>query len=712
MKLQSNTLGVFCVLLCSALLLNCGNGGSNSTHSTLNQIVVTPASKSIPKGTSLSLTATGMYSDGSERNLTAVVAWVISSPAVAKMNAQGSLSALAVGTTQVSAAFEEFTGSASITVGEAALTSISIGVPEASLPEGESEALTATGTYTDGSTQNLTAMVTWQAGPTNVATVSTQGSLKGLNTGAAQVSAAYQSVTGNAAITVASPALLGITVAAPRATLPSGESESLTATGTFSNGSTQNLTGMVTWLAGPSNVASVNAQGNLKGLNTGVAQISAAYQNVTGNAAVNIGSAALVGIAVSAPRSSLPLGESEALTATGSFSDGTTQDLTGVVTWQVGPTSVGSINAQGNLSARGQGVAQISASYQSLNGTAAVTVAAPALLQISVTPSSASLPLGESQSLVATGSFSDGSTQNLTAVASWSSSLPSVATLASAGSVTAKAQGSAIISAAVGPVNGAASLTVTAPVIVGVSITPAQSSLFIGSTTQLLATASYSDGSSQNVSSTATWISEEPSIVGASSGGNVTAVQVGSATVQAADGGFTGSATLTVTPMVLISYFTRVNSVNSKVDGTLYIVDPGLTQTDMCAMIYLFDQNQEMNECCGCEISDNGLLTISLLKNLTAAPLTGRLPNAGDIEIIPANLGPGGTCNAGSPVPNSTLAAWETNVQGAKGSYQLTETPATVDVLTSTEEQVLANECSMIQNLGSGTGICSCGIGD
>lgn len=630
MKLNpAKVVSVFCALLCCSVLPNCGGGNSASKTPTLNQILVSPATKSIPKGTSLALTATGVYSDGSQKNLTASVTWQATPTNIAQINTQGSLSGMAVGVAQVSAASQGLTGNAAITVGAAALAKISVGMPEASLPQGETEALSATGTYTDGSTQNLTALVAWQASPANVAVVS--------------------------------------------------------------------------------------AQGSLKGLSQGLAKASAAYQGVTGTASVTVGTAALVQITVNVPRSALPLGESESLTATGTFSNGSTQDITQSVTWNSNPSAVAAVNAQGSLSGRSQGVAQASAAYESLTGTASVTVGSAALLSIVINPNPSSLPLGESEPLKAIGTFSDATVQNLTQVVTWSSSQPAVASVSGSGTVSGKALGSATITAGTGSVNGTSSLTVTAPVMVGVSINPAQSALLIGATGQLQALANYSDGSTQDVTASATWSSQSPNVVDASSDGVVIAVQVGKAAIQAEQSGFTGTASMTVTPMMLVSYYSRIDAVNAKLDSTIRVVNPGYTQTDMCAMIYVFDQTQEMNECCGCVISDNGLVTLSLLKDLTANPLIGKEPNAGAIEIVPATLPANGQCNAGTPSPNSMLAAWETNVQGANGTagpYSVSETLSTVDPLNPTEQQVLAVSCGLLQTLGSGSGSCTCGTGD
>jgi len=623
----AKTLSVFCVLLCCALLPNCGGGGGNKNRTpTLTQILVAPASKSIPKGTNLPLTATGFYSDGSKKD--------------------------------------------------------------------------------------LTTSVTWQASPATVAKIDTKGNLSGVAEGVAQVSAVYQGLTGNASIMVSAAALSQISVTAPKSSLPLGETEALNATGTYTDGSTQNLTSLVTWQAGPSNIASVSTQGNLKGLSQGVAQVSAAYQSVTGAASVTVGAAVLIQITVNTPRSALPLGESEPLTATGMFSNGSMQDLTQSVTWKTNPSAVAGIDAKGNLSALSKGVAQASAAYQGVTGIASVTVGSAALLRIDINPNSSSLPLGESEPLTAVGTFSDGTVQNLTTVATWNSSQSSVASVNTSGTVAAKTLGTATITAVSASVTGTASLTVSAPVIVGVSINPAQSSLLIGATGQLQALATFSDGSTQDVTATATWISGSPNVVGAGDDGVVTTEMVGTATIQAADSGFTGTAILTVAPMLLVNYYSRINAVNAKLDDTIRVVNPGYTQQDMCAMIYVFDQTQEMNECCGCIVSDGGLLTLSLLKDLTANPLTGKEPNAGEIAIVPSNLGSNGQCNAGTPTPNSMLASWDTHVQGSTGAYSVTETPSSVVVLSPTEQQVLAVECGLLQTLGSGSGTCTCGTGD
>jgi hypothetical protein len=226
-----------------------------------------------------------------------------------------------------------------------------------------------------------------------------------------------------------------------------------------------------------------------------------------------------------------------------------------------------------------------------------------------------------------------------------------------------------------------------------------------------------SDGTTEDLTATANWSSATPNILYVNSAGIATGAQVGSGTIFAKSGGLTGSAALNVMPLMTVSYFNRANAVNSGDDGIIRLVNPGITAGfsatgDLCAMIYVFDRNQELNECCGCRVSESGLRTMSLLHVLTSNPLTGKPPVAGTIEIVPSEPAANGQCDAGSLNPNGMIVGWETNAQSSNGNFQITEIPLTQVPLADTQAQVLQTECTMMQQLGSGAGICSCGSGD
>jgi uncharacterized protein YjdB len=98
-------------------------------------------------------------------------------------------------------------------------------------------------------------------------------------------------------------------------------------------------------------------------------------------------------------------------------------------------------------------------------------------------------------------------------------------------------------------------LGLPAATLVSLAVTPATASVAIGATQQFAATASYSDGSSRDVSTTGTaWTSATPAAatVNATSG-LAAGASAGSSVITAAFGGKTASATLTVLPATLRS---------------------------------------------------------------------------------------------------------------------------------------------------------------
>ena len=54
-----------------------------------------------------------------------------------------------------------------------------------------------------------------------------------------------------------------------------------------------------------------------------------------------------------------------------------------------------------------------------------------------------------------------------------------------------------------------------------------------------------------------------------------------------------------------VNYFS--NNVTAAPDATVRIDNPGLTYGNLCAMIYVFDYDQQLTECCGCTETHNGL---------------------------------------------------------------------------------------------------------
>ncbi len=113
-----------------------------------------------------------------------------------------------------------------------------------------------------------------------------------------------------------------------------------------------------------------------------------------------------------------------------------------------------------------------------------VTITAAPLVSIAVTPAGATLKVGQTQQYTATGKYADNSTADLTGQVTWTSDVPSVASITSGGMVTGVSPGTAHPTASMGSITGQTSVTVTAPTLTGVSMPPAPASRPSGTTSQ------------------------------------------------------------------------------------------------------------------------------------------------------------------------------------------------------------------------------------
>ncbi len=169
-----------------------------------------------------------------------------------------------------------------------ALLSIAVTPLDPSVAIGGTEQFTATGTYGDNSTANLTTQVQWSSGNTSVATI-VSGQNGGLATAVASgnytITATLGTVSGSTNLNVAPVTLVSIAVTPASPSIANGQTEQFTAAGTYNNGSTQNISTSVEWQSGNTNVARItNGQngGLASTFGTGTAKISATLGSVSG----------------------------------------------------------------------------------------------------------------------------------------------------------------------------------------------------------------------------------------------------------------------------------------------------------------------------------------------------------------------------------------------------------------------------------------------
>jgi hypothetical protein len=139
--------------------------------------------------------------------------------------------------------------------------------------------------------------------------------------------------------------------------------------------------------------------------------------------------------------------------------------------------------------------------------------------------------------------------------------------------------------------------------------------------------------------------------------------------------------------------------------GMVRVTNAGTSGGNLCADFYVFDPNQEMVACCACLVTPDGLLTLSVLTDLTGNPLTGQVPETGAIKIVSDATSAGSCPLPTAQKPTSGVRAWGTHNQ--VGGH-VTETEFLDSGLSAAELNRLGSECSAIRLVGSGRGICSC----
>ena len=550
------------------------NGGGNRS---LQSITVTSSNSttSVAAGISLQLAAQGKYSDGSIADITSQVAWTTSDGTTAKPSVTGLLSTFKAGVVTVTATQGAVSGTISLTVTQATLSSLTIS-GAGPLAAGASEQLSAQGTFTDNSTQSMTSQVTWQSSDPTVASISGSGLLTAIKGGSITVTASENSVSGTATVVVSAPSLSAITITPAVFSIASGQNKQLSALGIYSDGTSQDVTGQVTWNSLNSASASISSSGLVTGVSAGTATITASIGTTFGSAAATITAAQLQSILLTPATASIATGQTQSFTANGIFSDGSTSDITSSVTWSSSATNFATIDATGLATGVSAGIANISASSGSVTSAnpAVLTVTPAVLTEIDISPDDQYVPIGGQLQLTLTGTFSDNTTQTLTG-ATWSSSDSTSASIDPNGIVTGVANSNnnpVTITATYGGFTNTTTVYITAAVPESLQLTPPSASIASGTTQQFSANVVYSDGSIQPVTAGLSWLSSSSSVAGVDVNGLTTGVAPGQTTITAVYDSMTATASLTVTPAVLtnivVTPITTVVGVNGSVQFT------------------------------------------------------------------------------------------------------------------------------------------------
>ena len=169
----------------------------------------------------------------------------------------------------------------------------------------------------------------------------------------------------------------------------------------------------------------------------------------------------------------------------------------------------------------------------------------PTLVSIAAVPATFTLFAGQSYQCAAIGTYSDGSTRDVTAQAAWSTGNLAVAQVSTSGALTALSAGATTVTASVDAVSGSGSLTVSPPQEATIVISPAYPIILVGQSQTFTASVVMPDGTSQSLTSGVTWTSSDASVASITNGA-ASALAAGAVTITASANGMTGAGSLTV----------------------------------------------------------------------------------------------------------------------------------------------------------------------
>ncbi|MBW4055427.1 MAG: Ig-like domain-containing protein [Proteobacteria bacterium] len=272
----------------------CGGGGSPGGKAAqaakvLVSISIQPADNKLAVGKTQQFTVIGNYTDGTtSSDPGSPVNWSSSSTSVATITPNGMVTAVAAGQTTITATLGDFSNTTTLTVPATVLVSITISPFNPTIAINAAQQFTATGAYSDGTFQVLTSSVTWNSSDTSKATIAPDGKAAAVAAGSTTITATLGTDSAKTTLNVTPASLLSIAVTPSNPVIDIGTTQQFSATGTFSDNATRDLTAQVTWSSSASSIAGITSDGRATAVATGTAAITAAFGVVSGSQNLNV----------------------------------------------------------------------------------------------------------------------------------------------------------------------------------------------------------------------------------------------------------------------------------------------------------------------------------------------------------------------------------------------------------------------------------------
>ncbi|WED28610.1 Ig-like domain-containing protein [Vibrio sp. DW001] len=529
-----------------------------------SHVLISPASTSLPIGLSQQLTAEIHTLDGRVVNVTQVrdVNWSSDDESIATVSNddenKGKITGHSQGKVTITVSGIDngqlIIGTAQIEITDLIVTQLQVTPYDATTPIGLTSSLIAEVTLSNGQVIDVTQndAITWNSGDTALATVSNDGSNKGNVTGVREGTVAItasgmangQSFNETVDVEITNTTVNQLNVDVAEEVLPIGLAVNFSAIAILSDDEIRNVTDndAIIWRSSDTSIAKVDNRRPNKGIVTGIASgivtITASgeanNQLFTDSIKIEVTDPVVSTLRITQESVSLAAGLTQNLYAEATMSDGQILDVTqnSVLSWSSSDESIAIMSnnkiEKGKIRGILPGLVTITASGNTnghlFSDTIQVEVTNTAITQLTVAAPNPSLPKGLNLYLTAQAVLSNGQRLDITQndALSWSSSDVAIASVSNnrteKGMVTGLTSGTVTLTAS-GIANGYAfsdtiQIDITEPVLQKVEINASAITITEYFGTQLQALATYSDGTSYDVTNDCQWHSESAELSG------------------------------------------------------------------------------------------------------------------------------------------------------------------------------------------------------
>ncbi|NRB37051.1 MAG: Ig-like domain-containing protein [Pseudomonadales bacterium] len=412
---MKKTSSLYVLILLSTLLLSACNpwllfwkeaADDDTSINTYTPVIATPVRlrieaehSSLPRTTETPLYAYVDYDNGYSQNVTYDATWNSSNPLIASVvmeNNQLIIKAVSAGEATITASYQKegfptTTGHLLFTINSAELTAITINPTNTRIIAGYTQKYTAQGTFNNGRTYPITRLVNWLSSNETAATID-KGLATGLIEGASEVSATWpeSTISSNTAnLDVQQADLLSIELNPQTASLIDGNTLTLSAKATFSNGVIIEDASAFTWSSSNSAVT-VDENGKLTTNYSGSANIIAKIDNSPSSAAsiINVTDAVITELTVTSTAASVAEGLTLPFEAQAMLSNGETENVTKheKLLWLTSDIDIATIDGDGIARTHQQGSTDITAVLGIMQSSANLMVTEAEVTSLSITP--------------------------------------------------------------------------------------------------------------------------------------------------------------------------------------------------------------------------------------------------------------------------------------------------------------------------------------